>query len=223
MNKAFNVRATTENMFLFKYLLIGAACFAFFLWSTYDAFVAYPAKIPRGQAWEKIKKDDSLDDAAQQEKWIVLAKEKGWSTKRPTKKESPDSVRQTIIWNYAFMAIGFGIAAPCIIWYFLNNGTWIEADKGVLRNSRGAEVPIGKITKIDKKKWEKKGIAIVSYTADDGSEKTFTIDDLKYQRNETDQILAWVEGQVKRDVIVNGSPEAEVKIAEQPKSESTEE
>ncbi|MEL7496525.1 MAG: hypothetical protein AAFN77_02880 [Planctomycetota bacterium] len=204
----FQRRANTEKGFLLKYLFIGIGCFAFFLWSTYDAFIKYPGQIPRAQAWETLTEDKSLDDAQQQERWKEIATENGWGTKRPTKKESVDSIQQKVIWNYVFMAIGLALAAPNIIWYLSVNNSWIEVEAPKIRDDAGREFDVTAITRIDKKKWEKKGIAVITYS-DHTGEQTFIIDDLKYERKPSDEIMEWIESQVERDIIVNGLTEVE--------------
>lgn len=219
MNQAKSIiRAGTENLFLLKYLIIGLVCVGFFLWSTYDAFVGYPSQLPRGEAWKKLLDDESLDDAQRQSKWGEIAKEKGWSSNRPSKDEMPKSVHEKIIWNYVFMAISLAIAVPCIFLYLSNMGTWIEYDGSVLRNSKGQELNVSTITKIDKKRWEKKGIAIVHYSGKEG-DSTFIIDDLKYERKPTDEILGDIESQVDPSMIVNGPPERPL---EEPETSSQE-
>ena len=207
------LRATTETKFLLKYLLIGLGCLAFFLWSTYDAFIGYPSMLPRAQAWEKLMEDPSLDETERQARWEAMSEEGGWSSKRPKEKETLASVQQTIIYNYAFMAIGIAIAGPCIGWYLTNRGTWIESTDDGLRNSAGQFFTIDQVQQIDKRRWDKKGIAVVHFRDDQQKDQTFIIDDLKYQREETDQILDWLEQQLPREKIVNGQTEAELRAA----------
>ncbi len=98
------------------------------------------------------------------------------------------------------------IGFPCLFWYFKNRGTWIESTKDGLKSSWGQEVRISQITQFDKKKWEKKGIGVLTYEGPNGTEK-FVVDDLKYSRKEMDQIVCWIESQIPREMIVNGEPE----------------
>ncbi len=203
-----NIRAETENRFLFKYLIIGIACLGFALWATYDAFIKYPGKMPRAEAWQKLVENESLDDEQRTEQWKSIATENGWKTKRPTKKETISSIQQTIVFNYGLMAVTLAIAIPCIVWFLKNRNSWIEANDQSLQNSFGQQLSLNQITKIDKAKWLKKGIAVVHYQDGQGSQQTFVIDDLKYQRKPTDEIMAWVEQHVDQELIVNGMPEA---------------
>ena len=54
---------------------------------------------------------------------------------------------------------------------------------------------------------------MVHFRDDQQKDQTFIIDDLKYQREETDQILDWLEQQLPREKIVNGQTEAELRAA----------
>lgn len=202
-----DLRAETENRFLIKYLLIGLLCFGFFVYSAYDAFIGYPGMLPRAEAWQKLLEDESLTEDERRNQWKAVSEEQGWSSKRPTKKEDVAHVKQTIIWNYAFMAIGLAVAAPCLIWYFNTKGSWIEAKGETLRHSSGQEIDVNTITEIDKRRWEKKGIAIVHASSPSGLPEKFFIDDLKFERQPTDQIMAWVESFVEPDKIIGAPPE----------------
>ena len=206
----FYRRASTNRAFLLKYLIIGVLCFAFFLWSTYDAFIKYPGKVERAKAWEVLLNDESLDDAQRQTEWKEIAKENGWNTKRPKKAESVDAIEQKILWNYLFMAVGLIIAIPNVLWYFQVNNTWIELRGDELSHSDGSKLRANSITKIDKKKWDKKGIALVHYN-EGGGENTLVIDDLKFERKATDAIMEHLESLVEREIIVNGKTEKELR------------
>ena len=75
-----------------------------------------------------------------------------------------------------------------------------------MSNAKGQSVKWEQISKIDKTKWEKKGIAKLSY-GEGGN--VFVIDDLKFDREVTDQIMELVEEKVGADKIVGGKSEAE--------------
>ena len=202
-----NLRAEPESRFLLKYLLIGLGCLAFAVWSTYDGFYAYPKKIPRAEAWAELQAEPDLTETEFRAKWKKLCKEKGWSSNRVSKDESVESIEQSIVYQYVFIGLGLLIGLPCLIWYLRNRKSWIESTSDGLRSSSGKECKLSQITKFDKKKWEKKGIGILHYQTDDGSEKTFVVDDLKYDRKTTDEIVRWVESNIPAEMIVNGQPE----------------
>jgi hypothetical protein len=80
-----------------------------------------------------------------------------------------------------------------------------------LRNSRGEisligrmlsvpghrPIPLEKIESVDKQKWERKGIAVVTYRLDSGETGKFKLDDFVYERVPIDQIFARIEQALK--------------------------
>lgn len=206
-----NLRANPETKFLLKYVLIGVGCVAFALWSAYDGFYAFPQKIPPAMAYEelleKIESDPALSDADRKPMWEKIADENGWSAKLLKKDDDVASIKTKIIYQYVFIGIGLIIGLPCLAWYFRNRNTWIESTADGLNSSWGQSLKISQIHQFDKKKWEKKGIGVVHYKTDQGAERKFVIDDLKYDRKSTDAIVRWVESQIPLEMIVNGLPE----------------
>ena len=208
-----NLRAIPETNFLLKYLLIGIGCLGFALYSLYDGLIEFPAKLPRAEAFYELVSDESLTTEQVNEKWKAVAKENGWSSKRLSKDDYPDHIRNNIKFQWLFLAIGLGVGIPCLLWYFKNKNSWLESTDDGLRNSSGQEVKCSQITKFDKRKWEKKGIGILHFM-ENGEPKTFVVDDLKYDRKTTDEIVRWIENQIPAEMIVNGLPEsAQVKTA----------
>jgi len=88
---------------------------------------------------------------------------------------------------------------------------------GKLASKGGGEIELKDITKIDKTRWEKKGITKVSATGADGKERTMIIDDLKFEREPTDQIMAEIERVAGVDKIIGGKSEAEYEVLKQEK------
>lgn len=198
------VRATADSRFLLKFLLIGVVCVGFACWALYDGLINYPSQIPSAQAWANLKADETLDDAERDARYKELAKENNWPAKRSGK--TPEEIEQSIIWQYIFVVIGTGIGVPCLIWFLKNRGTWVETKKGGITSSWGQEVEFEQIRTFDKKKWEKKGIGVLTYETPDG-EKKFVLDDLKYSRKEMDEIVRLVESRIPLELIINGEPE----------------
>lgn len=219
-----NLRANTETKFLLKYLIIGLGCLAFACWSLYDGLYKFPNEIPRAEAWQKLKSDVESDPTLTRtdlnERWKVVADENGWSSKQLGADETVESIETKVVYQYIFMAIGVGIGLPCLIWYLRSRNTWIESTADGLRSSNGAELKITQIKKFDKKKWERKGIGVLHYETDEGSTKKFVIDDLKYERKTTDEIVRWIESQIPLEFIVNGLPESALDMPEAESSES---
>lgn len=214
-----NLRAEPESKFLFKYLIIGVGCIGFAIYCFYDGFFAYPARIPRAEAWAKleaqVESDPELDRAYLNDHWKVIAKENGWSSKQLTKDDTVEEIHNLIIYQYVFIVIGLAIGVPCLIWFFRNRNTWIESTENSVRSSDGREVKLDQIREFDKKKWEKKGIGVLKYETESGNMEKFVLDDLKYNRKTTDEIVRWIESNIASELIVNGDPEPTAKPKEE--------
>jgi hypothetical protein len=84
----------------------------------------------------------------------------------------------------------------------LARGTYVAADDDAIRPSwRRDPIPFSAITKIDKTRWEAKGIAKLTYTTD-GGERAFTLDDFKFARAEMAQIMARAERDLPDNAII---------------------
>ena len=213
-----SLRAETDNKFLYKYLLIALGTLAFSGWSFYDAMVNYPTRIPRSAAYDELLADTELNNLQRQERWEVVAAENGWPEEPPEK--TVEDVHYDINWNYIFGAIAALVGVPNLVWFLRNRGTWIQMDGEQLSNSRGQKLELSQVVQLDKKKWAKKGIAVLKYKTDGGGEESFVLDDLKYERQPVDEMMAGIEEKIGTDLIVNGPTEVELaKEAELKKAE----
>ena len=204
-----NKRAETEKFFWLKFLVIGLGTLAFGAYAGWDAMVEGPYQLKQAKVWDPIKLNDDLSEEAKMEQWRAVATENGWSTKRPKKDYNVKSRKEFIWFNYGLMGLCFLIALPCLLWCLKTKGTWIESTENGLRNSSGKELTLDQITKVDKARWDKKGITTVHYTGSEGA-STFVIDDLKFERKTTDEIMAWVEENIDQKLIVNGRLESQI-------------
>lgn len=206
-----NLRALPESKFLLKYLLIALGLLGFAALSVYDGFFKYPAGIPRLEAWEELNReiqaDPRLDESDRVERWETLAEKEGFSMRVPAEDETSEALRSKIVYQYFFIALGILVGFPLLAKYFIDKESWIESTEDSLKASWGQEMKVSQITKFNKEKWDKKGIGVFHYKTDDGISRTFVIDDLKYNRENTDKIVRWVESQIPVDMIVGGTPE----------------
>jgi hypothetical protein len=60
---------------------------------------------------------------------------------------------------------------------------------------------------VDKRRWRSKGIAKVTYS-DNGRKRRFTVDDYKFDRHPTGQVLRDLEAKIDPALITGGPPEA---------------
>jgi len=149
-----------------------------------------PHRLAMAKVWEKIDHDAELSDDQEGKMvlWRAAAKENGWSPKTPKKEIKVKSAKEFIGFNYGLLALCWLIALPCLFWCLRTRGNWIESTENGLRNSAGKELTLDQITKVDKARWDKKGITVVHYTNNQGP-GTFVIDDLKFERAATDEIM----------------------------------
>ena len=107
------------------------------------------------------------------------------------------------------------MAAVCGLlaaWFFSivlrNRNRWIEAGPGGITSSWGQRFDWGDVLEVDKRLWKKKGIAKVYYQEGDRQRK-FILDDFKFLREPTGQILRALEARIDREKITGGLPEGE--------------
>ena len=132
------------------------------------------------EAYEKLPEEDRRDA------WKELATEKGWPTITPSK--TAEDISHDIGGQFMMIVLCSLFGIPALLKFMSGQGTWIEGDKKLIRNSRGQEVQIDSITKIDKTKWDAKGIAKIHYEVD-GKKKKFVMDDFKYDRKPMGELM----------------------------------
>ena len=201
-----SVRADVDNKFIRRYLIIAIGGLAFMLWGAYDSFVTGPRNMEKAQAFAEIK-----DQPDYEEQWLALAEKNGWPRAKPTK--DPETINGFLYFNYFVTVAGALLFLFFLLKFLKTRGTWMEStDKGI-STSWGKSLNFDQITKIDKRKWEKKGIAKVHFTDEVNSEGVMVFDDFKYDRSSMSELMSMCEKGLKRDQIVNGKSEAEIKVA----------
>ena len=198
------VRANFQKNYLMRYAIVAAACSLFALWFAYDGFIGYPSKLPAAEAYDELRVIE--DDERRIEEWQEVAEQRGFSKSIPTK--TAEEIHSDITGQYFFGALNLVIAIPLTILWLRSRGSWVEATDNGLRSSWGQEVDFSTVSKLDKKKWEKKGIARAHYT-EDGTEKAFVFDDFKFEREPINQILRSLEAVLDREQVINGITEEE--------------
>jgi hypothetical protein len=182
------VKASYEESFFRKFLYIAIVCLGYSLWCLWDGLIAYPAKLERAKVYHNEMA--SLESSQRDKAWIERITAEGWPEHVP---ETPAEIENDIIQQYLQIAVCLLIAIPMLLKYFLARGTSIEATDVEIRPSWAKEaIPYAAITKIDKSKWKKKGIARLYYTAGDRS-KSFIMDDFKFAQTEMATIMARAE------------------------------
>lgn len=190
------IRAAYQESFFRKFLFIALICFAYGLWCLYDGLVAYPAKLERAKVYH-VEMSELAE--AREAAWLERTLTEGWPIYIPDK---PDKIESDIVTQFVQIGIVLAIGIPMLLKYLLARGTCVAADDQAIRPSwRRDVIPFSAITKIDKTRWEAKGIAKLTY-ATDGGERTFTLDDFKFARPELAQIMARAERDLPDSAII---------------------
>ncbi|HMP79006.1 MAG TPA: hypothetical protein PKD54_06105 [Pirellulaceae bacterium] len=207
MNNSTTIRAPADGRFLLRFLLIGLACLGFCAYCLYDGLYAYPKhRLEPVLAYAELEKEGKTD------RWIEVAQENGWDEAKP--KKSVEEVHADIIWQYVMAVISVLFAIPILGLYFRARWSWIEGTATGINTSWGVAFDYDQIEQIDKKRWEKKGIARILYQSD-GNKKWFVLDDFKYQRQPADAIMARIESLVAPERIINDQTSRDIPDADE--------
>lgn len=207
---------------------------AFFL---YDGFVGYPRqrdihdqfvayitttydiKVPQGQ--QPANHDAFLELAVAQtsktkpsfyESWDEHAAKNGLPPSGKDGKEirAMEKTDSSILWQKIF---GFGLiplSAMMVYAWVQTFSRWVAVDENGVTTSSGQNAPWASMTKLDKLRWPKKGIAFLHYEdADKRIGQRILLDDFKFDRVATEQIVRAIEGHLKDDQIVGDIRETE--------------
>jgi hypothetical protein len=195
------IRAENDPRFSRRFLYMGIAAILFALYCVYDGFIGYPNKQERALAFEKLYTDGRADE------WEAYATERGWSTAIPEQPKPDDEHRGDIVMQHA-MAVVTGLIGIWLISIPLRaRGRWIESSDTGITSSWGQSLNFTDITALDKRQWRSKGIARVTYN-DNGSKRRFILDDYKFDRHKTDEILYELEQRIDPALITGGPPES---------------
>jgi len=215
-----DIKANARRSYILKFVLIGLSALAFGLWNLKDATITYPAQRPHADAYLAMQGppnengDYMISDGDLQEAWTAYAEPRGLPITKPDMHDHLDFlIKSNYFIGGVFSLLGLwclGLGLPTI-------GKWIELKDGTVSTKGGTGIALKDITAIDKTRWEKKGIAKVSATDANGKLQTVTIDDLKFDREPTDQIMAEIERVAGEDKITAGKPESEYKILQKEK------
>jgi hypothetical protein len=170
-----------------------AAFAAYFLW---DGAVGYPRANARYAEWKRHHDEGRLAE------WPARAQAKGWKADEwqkwlddphqqgriPAERWAPGKLTEQYV---CAGVVGF-IGLLTLAYWFSQKGRTVRSDDAAVHTPAGVRVPFAAITGLGKKKWEDKGLATVRYEID-GRKGQFVLDDYKYDRDPTHQILAEIE------------------------------
>jgi hypothetical protein len=191
-----HIRAERDPRFYLRFNIIGWVAMFFALYCLYDGFVTYPRQRERGLLFQQLMEEKRDSE------WDKEAAKRGWPTEYPGEPKSETDIKM----QFAMAALSGTIGALVLLNVLMSRGRWIEADDTGLNSSWGERVPYDRIVSLDKKIWKNKGIARVKYD-DNGKIRKFVIDDFKFKRQATDDILYELEERIDPDKIIGGPPE----------------
>ena len=226
---ALPLRADNNPKFYSRFKWLGLAAVGFTLYCLYDGYINYPEQQMRGEAYLEVV-EETLDKSAILEAqaeahgghdvylklrklmatndelaaaWAEKATAEGWPAAPPEKLR----MEGDILGQYVMAVIAALGAIYFLTTVLRTNGRWIQLGEEGVSTSWGETFSLNQVTAIDKKQWRDKGIARVRYTGDNGRRKTFVVDDYKYHRKTTAEILRQIELMAGHDKITNGRPE----------------
>ena len=195
-------RACFQNSYLKRYLLLAGVCLPLSMWFAYDGFIGYPKQLEYATAYDPLRE---LEPKDRQIQWQAITTEKGWPNRIPEKK-APE-IADSIVGQYVWGSLSFLAGFIALMYYLRSRGTWVEPTETGLTTSWGQSFEYDDVVKLDKKKWESKGIAKASYR-ENSLNRVFVFDDFKFDREPLGQILRGLEKKLSRSQIVGGPPES---------------
>jgi hypothetical protein len=166
-----------KQKFLVAVFLIGIGG-----WFFSDAAIGYPHSNERWTAHEELVKSGHESD------WPAVAKSRGWTEKLPHKYYGKGDV--IMQWVCGGFATVLGLLS--LAYWLTQKGGVVRTDGEAVYSPAGTRIPFDAITGLGKKHWEQKGLATVLYQMD-GRKGRFILDDYKFDREATHQILAEIE------------------------------
>ena len=191
------VRADRDPKYYRRFLLIGSIALGFALWSLYDGAVKYPHQRERALEFDRLMEEGRGND------WDAIAAERGWSPEAPGEPKSETDITM----QYAMAALAGTIGLLVLLGVWRSRGRWIEGGSEGITSSWGQSFDYDRVVSLDKKQWQSKGIAKVTYEDAKGRRRRFVIDDYKFERDATDKILFDLETRIGPDRITGGPPE----------------
>ncbi|MCA9258279.1 MAG: hypothetical protein KDA61_03715 [Planctomycetales bacterium] len=203
------VRAYVTRQQLMRLSFIALITCGFSAYCFYDGLVGYPNQRVRALKYQELaeKEDGKLDE------WYAWCAEHGCSSANPGEPKTEADIQMQFVMG----AITALIGVPVLINILRTLGRSMEGTPDRLKASWGHEFDYSQVKQIDKRKWDRKGIARITYQQD-GVDKKFVLDDYVFDRPATDQMLYWMEQKAGVDKIVNGTPEQSPEQAAQDKA-----
>jgi hypothetical protein len=201
MDESMGERAYFQKSYLLRYLTMLGVFLPFSIWFFYDGLIGYPKKLEYAKAYDPLRE---LDAEERNERWQAITKEKGWPNNIPEKTAA--EVADSITGQYVWGTLAFIVAMVALIYYLGARGSWVERTETGITTSWGQTMNFSDVITLNKKQWENKGKAKVTYR-DNTLTRVFLFDDFKFDRPPIGRMLRSLEQTLEPGQIVGGPPE----------------
>jgi hypothetical protein len=168
----------------------------------YDWQIRYPRLREAQETFIRLNKEQGIvkvDSAAFEkgtEAYAAMAKEKGW----PEKPDLHKNYDFAINWEQPGFALLCAVGGCMLLFHYIRTVRGaLKADATSFSTTEGQHVPFASAVRIDRRKWEHKGLAYVFYKDDKGQEKRAIIDDLIF--GGADKVLTRLLANFNGDII----------------------
>jgi hypothetical protein len=197
-------RAEFQKSYLTRYLILAAVCLFMAAWFAYDGFIGYPQQLQYAEAYDELR---DMEAASRVERWKEVSSQRGWPSDIP--KKTADEIRSDITGQYVWGGLNLLAGLPALLFFLRCRGSWVEATDDGLTTSWGQTMRYADVTQLDKRRWQRKGIAKATYTSSEQGTRVFVFDDFKFQREPLGKMLRDLEQVLAPEKIVGGPPESD--------------
>jgi len=164
-------------------LFVSLALLAMAGWFFVDGKVVWPRSNERWKAHDQFEKEKRLGE------WPTYAADHGWKEEPPEKYYDAEQIFMQFM-----IATMLGLIGGATLIYWSNQRNRIlRLDGETIHTPAGLAVPLTAVTGLGLKRWESKGLATVRYEFD-GRKGEFVLDDYKFDRDPTHEIMKEIEG-----------------------------
>ena len=167
------MKAIVRKEYKLRLIIIGAMCLVWAGWCVRDAVWVYPDQTKAYNRFMELSRS-GVDNWEQT--WNEEATANHWAT-TPTKRATKDIPTQWVMF-WITLPVGFYFAIATI----RSMGQYVEMEDETLSTHAVKNVRFDQIKELDKRLWEKKGIAFVVYEGGDGKTGRIKLDDWIYER-----------------------------------------
>ena len=144
-----------------------------------DDLSIYPENTDFKQTWPLILADkEAMDDKSDEGLWKDYSGEKGWPQEVDLD-EDPKPAYKIKEQLYASI-VCLVLSVIALFYYLRTKKRMMKVDDEAYYSPDGARIPFGKMTTIDKRKWETKGLATITFTDENGQEAKAKVDGMVY-------------------------------------------